>query len=197
MGKSFSEPLRLFLVRHGETAWSMTGQHTGLTDIPLTAHGEQEARALGVSLRTTAFTTVLTSPLRRARQICELAALGVVTQVEPDLTEWHYGDYEGERTCDIQRIRAGWHVWRDGWPQGESPADVTVCADRLLGRLQGLYGNVALFTHGQFGAALGARWIKLAVGAAEHLPLGPGCLSILAYDTGSCHGAGHCALEYR
>ncbi len=179
-----NEPLRLFLVRHGETAWSMTGQHTGLTDIALTAHGQEEARALGVRLRATAFTTVLTSPLRRARQTCELAGLGVAAQVEPDLTEWHYGDYEGERTCDIQRIRAGWNVWRDGCPQGESPADVAVRADRLLGRLRGLCGNVALFTHGQFGAALAARWIELAVGAAQHLPLDPACLSLLAYEQG-------------
>jgi probable phosphoglycerate mutase len=135
-----NEPLRLFLVRHGETAWSMTGQHTGQTDIALTAHGQEEARALGVRLRATAFTTVLTSPLRRARQTCELAGLGVAAQVEPDLAEWHYGDYEGERT--------------------------------------------ALFTHGQFGAALAARWIELAVGAAQHLPLDPACLSLLAYEQG-------------
>ncbi len=178
-----SGSLRLFLVRHGETAWSITGQHTGLTDIALTAHGEEGARALAPRLRTTSFARILTSPLRRARQTCELAGFGAEAQIEPDLVEWHYGDYEGKRTADVERIRAGWNVWRDGCPHGESPADISDRADRLLGRLRALSGNVALFSHGQFGAALAARWIELAVGEAQHLAFGPASLSILEYES--------------
>jgi probable phosphoglycerate mutase len=176
-----SEPLRLFLVRHGETAWSIAGQHTGLTDIALTAHGEEQARALALRLRTTSFTRVFTSPLRRARQTCELAGFGAHAQIEPDLAEWNYGDYEGKRTIDIQRHRPGWNIWRDGCPNGESPANIAARADRLLGVLRALSGNVALFSHGQFGAALAARWIELAVVEAQHFPLSPASLSVLGY----------------
>ena len=179
-----SQPLRLFLVRHGETAWSITGQHTGLTDIALTAHGEDEARALATQLRTTSFARILTSPLRRARQTCEPAGFGAEAHIEPDLVEWNYGDYEGKRTADIQRTHAGWNVWRDGCPHGESPVNIEGRADRLLGHLRALSGNVALFTHGQFGAALAARWIGLAVGEAQHLAFGPASLSILDYESG-------------
>jgi probable phosphoglycerate mutase len=179
-----SEALRLFLVRHGETAWSITGQHTGLTDIALTAHGEEEARALAPRLGAVSFARILTSPLRRAQQTCELAGLDAEAQVEPDLMEWNYGDYEGQRTTDIQRTRAGWNVWRDGCPHGESPANIEARADRLLGHLRTLIGNIALFSHGQFGAALAARWIELAVREAQHLALGPASLSILEYECG-------------
>jgi probable phosphoglycerate mutase len=179
-----SEALRLFLVRHGETAWSITGQHTGVTDIALTAHGEEEARALAPRLGAISFARILTSPLRRARQTCELAGLGAEAQVEPDLMEWNYGDYEGLRTTDIQRTRAGWNVWRDGCPHGESPANIEARANRLLGHLRTLIGNVALFSHGQFGAALAVRWIELAVREAQHLALGPASLSILEYECG-------------
>jgi probable phosphoglycerate mutase len=179
-----SVPLRLFLVRHGETAWSITGQHTGLTDIALTAHGEDQARALAPRIRAISFARILSSPLRRARCTCELAGAGAQAQAEPDLVEWNYGDYEGMRTSDIQGSRAGWNIWRDGCPHGESPADIEGRADRLLGRLRTLRGNVALFSHGQFGAALAARWIGLAVGEGQHLALGPASLSILAYESG-------------
>jgi probable phosphoglycerate mutase len=179
-----SGPLRLFLVRHGETAWSITGQHTGVTDIALTPHGEDEARALAPRLRRTSFARILTSPLRRARQTCELAGFGVEAHIEPDLMEWNYGDYEGKRTADIQRTRAGWNVWLDGCPHGESPANIEGRADRLLGRLRPLSGNIALFSHGQFGAALAGRWIGLAVIEAQHLALTPASISILAYEAG-------------
>jgi probable phosphoglycerate mutase len=175
-----SAPLRLFLVRHGETAWSVTGQHTGLTDIALTAHGENEARALAPRLRMIAFTQILTSPLRRARQTCELAGCGAEARIEPDLVEWNYGDYEGKRTAEIP----GWNVWRDGCPHGESPENISDRADRLLKDLRPLSGNVALFSHGQFGSALAARWIELAVGEAQHLALGSASLSILEYESG-------------
>ncbi len=178
------EPLRLFLVRHGQTAWSMTGQHTGITDIPLTPHGEEEARALAPKLRTTAFAQVFTSPLLRARRTCELAGYGAEAQIEPDLVEWNYGDYEGQRTSDIQRTHPGWSVWRDGCPHGDSPARIAARADRLLGRLRTTAGNVALFSHGQFGEALAVRWIGLAVREAQHLALGPASLSLLEYESG-------------
>jgi len=179
-----SGPLRLILVRHGETVWSVTGQHTGVTDLALTAHGEDEARALAPRLQTILFSRILTSPLLRARQTCQLAGIGANAQIEPDLVEWNYGDYEGKSSLDVQRSHGGWNVWRDGCPDGESPVDICTRADRLLARLRVLSGNVALFSHGQFGAALAARWIGLAVAEAQHLALGPASLSLLEYESG-------------
>ena len=172
----------LYLIRHGETAWSITGQHTGLTDLALTAHGEDQARALAPSLRTIHFTRVETSPSLRARQTCDLAGLGVGAEIEPDLAEWDYGDYEGRRTLDIHQQVPGWNVWRDGCPHGETPADIAERADRLLARLRTLSGNVALFSHGQIGSVLAARWIGLAVLEAQHLAFGPASVSILAHE---------------
>ena len=177
-----SAALQLYLIRHGETAWSITGQHTGFTDIALTAHGEDEARALAPRLRTIHFTKILTSPLRRAQQTCELAGLGAEAETEPDLVEWNYGDYEGQRSVDIHGERPGWNVWRDGCPHGETPANISDRADRLLVHLRELSGNVALFSHGQFGAALAARWIGLAVIDAQHFALSPASISILAHE---------------
>jgi broad specificity phosphatase PhoE len=179
-----TESPQLYLIRHGETAWSITGQHTGFTDIALTPHGEEEARGLAPCLRTIQFTRILTSPLLRARQTCELAGLGAKVEVEQDLVEWNYGDYEGKRTVDIQQERPGWNVWRDGCPQGETPTNISDRADRLLGRLRALTGNVALFSHGQFASALAARWIELAVIEAQHFPLGPASISVLAHEAG-------------
>jgi len=179
-----SAALQLYLIRHGETAWSITGQHTGFTDITLTAHGEDEALALAPHLRTVHFTKILTSPLRRARQTCELAGFGAAAAIEPDLVEWNYGDYEGKRTVDIQEERRGWNVWRDGCPYGETTANISDRADRLLSHLSEASGNVALFSHGQFGSALAARWIGLAVLEAQHFALGPASISVLAYEAG-------------
>ena len=179
-----SAALQLYLIRHGETAWSITGQHTGLTDIALTAHGDDEARALAPHLRTIHFTKILTSPLRRARRTCELAGLGSAGEIDADLVEWNYGDYEGKRTVDIHEGRPGWNVWRDGCPHGETPAHISDRADRLLGRLRALSGNVALFAHGQFGSAIGARWIGFAVIEAQHFALLPASISILAHEAG-------------
>jgi probable phosphoglycerate mutase len=179
-----SEASQAYLIRHGETAWSLTAQHTGFTDIALTPHGENEARALAARLRTIRFKKILSSPLGRARQTCELAGLGTEAEIEPDLVEWNYGDYEGKRTVDIQRERPGWNVWREGCPGGETPANVSARADRILVRLRGLSGNVALFSHGQFGSALAARWIGLEVIEGQHFALGPASISILAYETG-------------
>lgn len=171
--------LQLFFVRHGETAWSLSGQHTGRTDIALTTNGERDARELASCLARFEFTRVLTSPMLRARQTCDLAGLGAVAEIEPELSEWDYGDYEGLLTSDIQKDRPGWNVFRDGCPNGESPAQVTSRADRLIDRLNGFDGNVALFSHGQFGASFGTRWIGLPVLEAEHFLLGAPSLSIL------------------
>ncbi len=178
-----SRPLQLYLIRHGETAWSITGQHTGVTDIALTPHGEREARALQPTLRALEFSRVLTSPSLRARETCDLAGCALAAEIEPDLAEWDYGDYEGRRTVDIRQESPGWNVWRDGCPHGEAPGDVSVRADRLLARLRVLSGNVALFSHGQFGSALAARWIGLAVIEGQHFALGPATISILAHET--------------
>jgi probable phosphoglycerate mutase len=174
--------LHLYLIRHAETAWSITGQHTGVTDIPLTAHGEHEARALAPFLHAIRFTRVLCSSLLRARQTCDLTGLGAGKEIDPDLAEWNYGAYEGRRTVDIHQENPSWSVWRDGCPHGETPADIAERADRLLDRLVDLSGNVALFSHGQFGASLAARWIGLAVFQAQHFALGAASISILTYE---------------
>jgi broad specificity phosphatase PhoE len=173
---------RLYLIRHGETAWSLTGQHTGRTDIPLTEQGEQDARKLAKRLRVVTFSRVFTSPLQRARRTCELAGLGEVAEIEPDLTEWDYGDYEGQRPVDIRDGRPDWNLFRDGCPRGESPAQVSERVDRLIARLRTLEGNIAAFSHGHFGRALAARWIGLQVGQAQHFLLSTASLSILGYE---------------
>jgi len=177
-----SSTLRLYLIRHGETEWSLSGRHTGRTDIPLTPNGEDEARELGKHLLEISFAQVLTSPLKRALQTCDLAGLDKNPEIEPDLAEWDYGDYEGQRSVDILEARPDWNVYRDGCPRGEMPAQVSARADRLISRLLKLDGNIALFAHGQIGSVLAARWIKLAVAEAEHFMFGTASLSILAFD---------------
>jgi probable phosphoglycerate mutase len=150
----------------------------------LTTHGQEESRALAPCLRTVHFTRVLCSPLLRARQTCALAGFAADAEIEPDLAEWDYGDYEGRRTVEINQDVPGWNVWLEGCPHGETPADIAARADRLLTRLRTLSGDIVLFSHGQFGAALAARWIGLAVLEAQHLALGPASISILAYEAG-------------
>ena len=172
----------LYLIRHGETAWSLSGQHTGRTDIPLTEHGEQDARKLAERLRTVKFSRVFTSPLQRARRTCELAGLGEVAEIEPDLVEWNYGDYEGQFSLDTRKKRPDWNLFRDGGPRGESPAQVSKRADRLIARVRALEGNIASFSHGQFGRALAARWIGLPVRQAQHFLLNTASLSVLGYE---------------
>ena len=173
--------LSLYLIRHGETEWSLSGQHTGRTELPLTAKGEDEARALVPWLSVVKFARVFTSPRQRARRTCELVGLGAEAEVEPDLAEWDYGDYEGKRSADIREERPDWNVFRDGCPHGEMPAQISARADRLIARLCKMKGNVALFSHGQFGPALAARWIGLPVAEGQHLSLGTASLSILSY----------------
>jgi broad specificity phosphatase PhoE len=174
--------LKLYLVRHGETAWSLSGQHTGRKDIALTARGENEARELRPTLEHIDFSAVLTSPRQRARRTCELAGLGPAAVIEANLAEWDYGDYEGQRSADIRKKRPGWNVYRDGCPHGEMPAQVCARADVLIAHLRALEGNVALFSHGEFGSVLAARWIGLPVIDGQHLSLDPASLSILSYN---------------
>jgi probable phosphoglycerate mutase len=174
--------LHLYLIRHGETIWSLTHRHTGRTDVPLTEHGEDEARHLGERLHDTRFAHIFTSPSQRARRTCELVTRGESSRMELDLAEWSYGDYEGACTRDIRETRPAWNIFRDGCPGGESPAQITERADRLIARLRLLDGKVALFSHGQFGCVLAARWIALPVIEGPHFILGTASLSILGYD---------------
>jgi broad specificity phosphatase PhoE len=177
-----SSLLRLYLVRHGETEWSLSGQHTGRTEIPLTARGEDGARALKKCFQDIPFALVLASPRRRAQRTCELAGLGTAAAIEPDLAEWDYGDYEGQRSAEIHTGRPDWNIFRDGCPGGETPEQVSDRADRLMARLRASTGNIALFSHGHFGRAFGARWIGLPVVEGQHFALGTASLSILGYE---------------
>ena len=175
-------PLQIYFIRHGETAWSLSGQHTGRTDLPLTPHGEAMARDLAPALKGMDFTRVLTSPRLRARTTCELAGLGATAQTEANLAEWDSGDYEGLRTAEIHERHPKWDVWNDGCPGGETPAGVSERADHLIARLGGLSGKVVLFSHGQFGRALAARWIGLPVAEGRHLAIDPASISILGSE---------------
>ena len=148
---------RLYVIRHGETAWSLSGRHTGRTDILLTTRGQEAARAAGQRIRDIHFFSVLISLLQRARRPCELAGLGAMAEVEPGLAEWDYGDYEGKHSTDICKEHPGWSVFRDGCPGGETADQISARAGRLIARLATLAGNVALFTHGQFGCVLAMR----------------------------------------
>jgi len=181
------ERVSLYLIRHGETAWSLSGQHTGRTDIPLTARGEQEAQALGEWLRAVTFSRVFTSPRLRARRTCELVGLHAATDIEPGLGEWDYGDYEGQRSADIREHRPDWNLFRDGCPHGESPADVSDRADRLITQLRALQGHIAVFSHGHFGRVLAARWIGLPVSEAQHFLLSTASVGILSYQQSSAN----------
>jgi broad specificity phosphatase PhoE len=172
----------VYLIRHGQTAWSLSGQHTGRTDISLTEQGEEEARKLAERLCGTRFAHVFSSPLRRARRTCELAGLGDTVEIEADLAEWDYGDYEGRRTADIRHLRPGWNVFRDGCPGGESPLQASERADRLVSRFRSMDGNIAAFSHGHFGRVMAARWIGLPISEAQHFLLATASLSILGYE---------------
>ncbi len=173
---------RLYLIRHGETAWSLSGQHTGRTEIPLTEQGEQDARKLAGPLRAVRFSRVFTSPRQRARRTCELVGLEAVAEIEPDMAEWDYGDYEGQRSVDIRKGWPDWNLFHDGCPRGESPVQVSERADRVIARLRALEGNMTIFSHGHFGRVLAARWIGLPVRQAQHFLLSTASLSILGYE---------------
>jgi probable phosphoglycerate mutase len=172
----------VYLARHGETAWTLTGQHTGLTDLPLTERGEANARALGQRLQGIVFTLVLTSPLQRARRTCDLAGFGATAVEDRDLVEWDYGDYEGRRTAEIIAERPGWQLFRDGCPGGESAADAGVRADRVIARARAAGGNVLLFASGHILRVLGARWLGLPPAGGRYFLLGTASLSTLGYE---------------
>jgi broad specificity phosphatase PhoE len=177
-------PLEIYFIRHGETAWSRSGQHTGRSEIALTRHGQAAARGLTSALNTIDFSLVLSSPRLRARTTCALAGLGTQAVIDPDLAEWDYGDYEGLRSCEIRQQRPDWEVWDHGCPNGEMPNDVSTRADRLIARLLDHTGKAVLFSHGHFGRALAARWIGLPVAAGRHFLLEPVSVSVLGFEPG-------------
>jgi broad specificity phosphatase PhoE len=173
----------LYLARHGETAWSLTGQHTGLTDLPLTEHGERTAGRLRERLEGLTFAEVLVSPLQRARRTCELAGYGPVAEVDTDLVEWDYGQYEGLRTADIRKERPDWQLFRDGCPGGESPQQVAARADRVVIRVRAVNADVLLFSSGHFIRVLASRWLGLAPSPNARLfMLSTASLSALGYE---------------
>ena len=172
---------KVYLLRHGETEWSLDGRHTGVTDIPLTEHGRRAARLLRQVLPGETFSLVLTSPLRRARETCELAGFGRIAHIEPDLMEWNYGEYEGLKTEQIRLTRPGWSVFRDGCPGGESPEQIGARADRILSIVRASQGDVALFAHGHILRVLAARWINLSPGYGEHFLLDTATVNVLGY----------------
>ena len=172
----------IHVIRHGETAWTASRQHTGLTDIPLTELGERQARRFGEHLRGRTFARVFSSPLQRARRTCELAGFGEVAQMDPDLVEWNYGDYDGLTTVQILQQRPGWQLFRDGCPGGESVAAVGTRADRVIARLRALEGDALLFSSGHFLRAIAARWLGLDASCGRLFLLSTTTLSILGYE---------------
>jgi len=172
----------IYVGRHGETAWSLTGQHTGLTDLPLTERGRRNAQALRERLRGLNFEKVFTSPLQRARCTCELAGFGAAAEVDSDLVEWNYGEYEGRRTAEILAERPGWQLFRDGCPGGESPQQVGARADRVTSRVRAVQGDVLLFSSGHFLRTLAARWLGLEPMAGRFFLLSTASLSALSYE---------------
>ena len=172
----------VYLARHGETAWSLSGQHTGLTDLALTERGERNASRLKERLRGLTFAKVFTSPLVRAARTCELAGFGGVAEVDRDLLEWNYGDYEGRRTSEIHAQRPDWQLFRDGCPGGETPEQVGVRADRVVSRVRAIQGNVLLFSSGHFLRVLAARWLGLEPGAGRYFLLSTASVSAVGYE---------------
>jgi broad specificity phosphatase PhoE len=178
-----SEPLPVvYLARHGETAWSLSGQHTGRTDLPLTERGERQARALGERLRGTSFVKVFTSPSQRARRTAELVGFVNAAETDPDLAEWDYGQYEGRRTADILAERPGWFLFRDGAPGGETPDQVGARADRVIQRIRAIGGNVLIFSSAHILRVFAARWLGLEAAGGRYFLLDTSSLSILGYE---------------
>ncbi len=182
---------RIFIARHGETAWSLSGQHTGLTDLPLTENGRENARNLGARLRGLSFAKVFTSPLQRAATTCELAGFGPVAEVDPNLVEWDYGDYEGLRREQILSRQPGWQIFRDGCPGGESPAAVAVRARQMRQRLNSVSGDVLIFSSGHFLRMFTICWLGLDAMAGNCFLLSTASLSILGYGHDSTEPAVH------
>lgn len=175
---------KVYLVRHGETSWSISGQHTGHTDIPLTERGEHAARELQVRLKSLRITKVFASPLARARRTCTLAGFGESAVIDPDLMEWDYGGYEGQSTADIRAKRPGWRLFEDGCPDGETLAEVATRAERVIARIRALESDALVFAHSHILRVLIARWIALPALEARRLHLATASVSTLGYDHG-------------
>jgi broad specificity phosphatase PhoE len=173
---------QVFLARHGETAWTITGQHTGRTDLPLTERGQRNARRLGERLAGQRFGLVLVSPLLRARQTCELAGFLDGAEIDSDLVEWDYGDYEGRTTAEIRREQPNWQLFLDGCRGGESVAAISARADRVISRLREIREDVLVFSSGHFSRVLAARWLGVEASAGRYLYLGTATLSCLGYE---------------
>lgn len=169
-------------MRHGETEWSLSGQHTSRTDLPLVEVGRERALALGPRLASWDFALVLTSPLRRARETCELAGFADRAEIDEDLREWDYGEYEGLTTPQIRETRPDWILWRDGCPGGEQPDEVGARADRILERARGAGGDVLAFAHGHIFRVIAARWIELPAAGGARLALSAGTVCALGYE---------------
>jgi broad specificity phosphatase PhoE len=172
----------VYLARHGETAWTLSGQHTGRTDLPLTERGERQARALGERLRGAGFVKVLTSPAQRAVRTCALAGFGDVAEIDPNLAEWDYGEYEGRRTAEILKERPDWELFRDGVPGGESLDQVGARADHVVARVRAVHGNVLLLSSAHISRVLAARWLGLPPSGGRYCVLSTASLSILDYE---------------
>ena len=172
----------IYLARHGETAWSLSGQHTGRTDLPLTEAGERNARALGERLRGLTFAKIFTSPLQRAVRTCELAGFGNRAERDPDLMEWDYGEYEGRRTPEILKERPDWQLFRDGCPAGESPAEIGARADRAVSRVRAVHGDVLVFSSAHILRVFAARWLGLEPAGGRYVLLSTASLSLLGYE---------------
>jgi broad specificity phosphatase PhoE len=173
---------QIVLVRHGETEWSLSGQHTGLTDIPLTEHGREQAQRLAARLATRSFDHVFTSPLSRASETCRLAGFESRAEAREELLEWDYGAYEGLRTVEIRKTHPGWTLWTHGVPDGETADDVARRLDRLLAELRAADGDSLLFGHGHVLRALAARWLGLSATAGRYFALDPATVSVLGYE---------------
>ena len=172
----------VYLARHGETAWSLSGQHTGLTDLPLTERGERNARSLAGRLAGLKFAKVFTSPLQRAARTCELAGFGKEAELDRDLVEWDYGKYEGRTSAEIYQAQPGWQLFRDGCPGGETPPQVGARADRVVNRVREVHGDVLIFSSGHFLRVLASRWLGLEAAAGRFFLLSTASLSQLGYE---------------
>jgi probable phosphoglycerate mutase len=173
---------RLFLARHGDTAWTDSRQHTGRTDLPLNERGEARARQIGEQLQRFSFVRVFTSPLQRASKTCALAGFGAVANVDPDLVEWDYGQFEGKLTRDIVSERPGWEMFRDGCPDGEAPGDVAARADRFIARVRSIEGDVLAFSSGHIIRMIAARWLGLPPAAGRFFFCRPASVGVLAFE---------------
>ncbi len=183
---NMTEPLyRLFLVRHGDTAWSDAHRHTGLTDIPLNENGERQARALAAHLKGVRFARSFTSPLQRALHTCELAGFATEAEPDADLVEWDYGDYEGRTTSDIRQERPDWDLFSNGCPDGEMPKDIMLRADRFIEKVRSVPGDVIAFTSGHITRVIAARWLALEPDAGKHFFVSTAAISILGYEHNS------------